>query len=138
MSSRILERLNAVGPGSAGRGRTLSGIAALCVLVLVATAAGAQQGEIAGTITALGTGEPLAGAQVVVVGGAQRALSDERGRFRITGVPAGNVTLEVRRIGYRLERVQTSAGQTSLGVVLSVNPASLEAVVVTGTVGATE
>jgi TonB-linked SusC/RagA family outer membrane protein len=105
---------------------------------MTATTATAQAGEIAGTVTAVGTGEPLAGAQIVVVGGTQRTVSDERGRFRISGLTAQNVTLEVRRIGYRLERVPARAGQTDIGIALNVNPASLEAVVVTGTVGATE
>src|SRR5918992_177867 len=104
----------------------------------VPTAGRAQGGEVAGTVTAVGTGELLPGAQIIVVGGTQRAVSDDRGRFRITGLTGPAVTLEVRRIGYRLERVPARVGQTDLGIGLTVNPASLEAVVVTGTAGATE
>ncbi|MFN2567242.1 MAG: SusC/RagA family TonB-linked outer membrane protein, partial [Gemmatimonadaceae bacterium] len=89
-------------------------------------------------VTATGTGEVLRGAQITVVGGTQRALTDDRGRFRIAGLTGTTATLEVRRIGYRLERVQARVGETNLGIALTVNPASLEAVVVTGTVGATE
>ena len=122
-----------------GRLRGIAPLAAIVAAQLaIAAPAHAQAGEVAGTVTAAGTGEPLAGAQVTVAGGPQRAVTDDRGRFRITGISGPTVTLEVRRIGYRLERVPTRAGETNLGVVLSVNPASLEAVVVTGTAGATE
>ena len=100
-----------------------------------------EAGTVTGTVSAAGTQEPLAGAQLTVVGGTQRATSDERGRFRLTGL-AGSVgtpiTIEVRRIGYRESRVSTRIGETNVGVLLSVNPTSLEAVVVTGTPGATE
>jgi TonB-linked SusC/RagA family outer membrane protein len=118
-------------------------VASLVALALVthltnATPAQAQAGEIAGTVIATGTGEVLPGAQITVVGGTQRAVTDDRGRFRIGGLTGTTATLEVRRIGYRLERVQARVGQTNLGIALTVNPASLEAVVVTGTVGATE
>jgi TonB-linked SusC/RagA family outer membrane protein len=100
-----------------------------------------EAGTIAGTVNAAGTQEPLVGAQIAVVGGTQRAQSDERGHFRLTGL-SGNtgalVTIEVRRIGYREQRVAARLGDVNLAVQLSVNPTSLEAVVVTGTVGATE
>jgi TonB-linked SusC/RagA family outer membrane protein len=112
-------------------------VAAIGSLTVAAPAA-AQNNEVAGTVTAVGSGEPLAGAQVVVVGGTQRAVSDERGRFRITGVTTPSVTLEVRRIGYRLERVTARAGDANVGIALAASPTSLEAVVVTGTVGAAE
>ncbi|MDQ3949387.1 MAG: SusC/RagA family TonB-linked outer membrane protein [Gemmatimonadota bacterium] len=118
-------------------------VAPLAALALVANLASAvpahaQAGEIAGTVTAVGTGELLAGAQITVAGGTQRAVTDDRGRFRLAGLTGTTATLEVRRIGYRLERVVARVGQTDLGVALTVNPMSLEAVVVTGTTGATE
>ena len=92
-------------------------------------------------MSAAGTQEPLAGAQITVVGGMQRATSDDRGRFRLTGLTGAvgaPVTIEVRRIGYRESRVATRVGDTNVGLQLSVNPTSLEAVVVTGTPGATD
>ncbi|MFN2564131.1 MAG: SusC/RagA family TonB-linked outer membrane protein [Gemmatimonadaceae bacterium] len=122
------------------RARSVSRLAALALAASLAYAAPAQAqaGEIAGTVTAVGTGELLAGAQITVEGTTQRAVTDDRGRFRITGLTGTAVTLEVRRIGYRLERVPARVGQTNLGIALMVSPASLEAVVVTGTAGATE
>lgn len=139
MRIRILNSLSTTAARRLAGVRGLVPLAALVAAHLAAAGpAQAQAGEIAGTVTAVGTAEPLAGAQVVVAGGSQRAVTDDRGRFRITGIAGPTVTLEVRRIGYRLERVQARAGETNLGIALTVNPASLEAVVVTGTVGATE
>jgi TonB-linked SusC/RagA family outer membrane protein len=133
MRPRILDRLHKPI-------RLFARVAALCALGSLAAAApaAAQSTEIAGTVTAVGSGEPLAGAQIVVVGGAQRAVSDERGRFRITGLANPSVTLEIRRIGYSLQRLTARAGATDVAVALAPSPMSLEAVVVTGTVGATE
>jgi TonB-dependent SusC/RagA subfamily outer membrane receptor len=106
-----------------------------------AVLAAQEAGTIAGIVNAAGTHEPLVGAQIIVVGGTERATSDERGRFRLTGLTGAvgsPLTIEVRRIGYHESRIPTRIGETNLGVELAANPASLEAVVVTGTPGATE
>src|SRR5512143_2173881 len=98
----------------------------------------ARAQEITGRVVATGSNEPLTRARIGVVGGTQRAVADDDGRFRLTGLTGTTVTLDVRRIGYRSAQVQARVGQTDLTVALSPNPAGLEAVVVTGTVGATE
>jgi TonB-linked SusC/RagA family outer membrane protein len=117
--------------------------AAVALLVAVAlsaatTTARAQDNSISGRVRVAGTSEPVPGAQITVSGGTQRAVSDSQGAFRITGITGSNVTLDVRRIGYRSERVPTRAGQTDLVINLVSTPANLEAVVVTGTPGATQ
>lgn len=43
---------------------------------------------------------PVSGATVLVVETGDTATADEFGRFRITGVPAGNYTIEVRATGF--------------------------------------
>ena len=48
------------------------------------------------------------------------------------------VRLDVRRIGYRTVQVPARVGATNVIVSLTSNPTSLEAVVVTGTVGAAQ
>nr|MBA3671585.1 TonB-dependent receptor plug domain-containing protein [Gemmatimonadaceae bacterium] len=101
-------------------------------------AAYAQEGAVSGSVVAAGSNEPLVGAQITVSGGNQRALSDERGRFRLVGLGAGVVTLEVRRLGYRSAQQPARVGDASVRIVMQVNPTSLETVVVTGTAGATE
>jgi hypothetical protein len=113
---------------------------AVAAFALVASASTihAQAGTIAGHVRAVGTNEPLTGAQITVVNGQQRATSDSSGAFRITGLSGTNVTLDVRRIGYRNERVAAHVGQQDVGINLSVNPAALDAIVVTGQPGAAQ
>lgn len=98
----------------------------------------AQANSVAGHVRAVGTNEPLAGAQILIVGGQQRASSDENGAFRITGLTGNSVTLDVRRIGYRNERMTVRVGQQDVAVNLSTNPAALDAIVVTGQPGAAQ
>jgi TonB-linked SusC/RagA family outer membrane protein len=107
-------------------------------LLIAPHAAWAQQGAIAGTVAAAGTQEPMAGAQVIVTGTTLRTATDESGRFRFASVPGGNVILEVRRIGYKLARVPARVGDENVQIALTLNPTSLEAVVVTGTPGAAQ
>jgi TonB-dependent SusC/RagA subfamily outer membrane receptor len=101
-------------------------------------AARAQDNSISGRVVAAGSNEGLAGAQITVSGGTQRAASDADGRFRITGLTGTDVRLDVRRIGYRTLQVPARVGATNLLISLTSNPTSLEAVVVTGTVGASQ
>jgi len=98
----------------------------------------AQDNAVAGRVRVAGTSEPIPGVQITVTGGAQRATTDAQGAFRLTGLSGTNVTLDVRRIGYRSERISARVGQTDLVVSLVSTPANLDAVVVTGTPGATQ
>ena len=98
----------------------------------------AQAGSVAGHVRAVGSNEPLSGAQITVVGSQQRASSDEPGAFRISGLSGTDVTLDVRRIGYRNERVAARVGQQDVGINLTTNPAALDAIVVTGQPGAAQ
>ena len=49
-------------------------------------------------------GKPLEGAQVYLVGTAIGARADSRGVFRLTGLPAGTQTVEVRLLSYSPKR----------------------------------
>ena len=62
----------------------------------------AKNGEIRGTVYGHGTGDPLANATVRLVETEQGALTDENGEFRFEDLPAGDYTLNVIAIGYRL------------------------------------
>ena len=62
----------------------------------------AKNGEIRGTVYGHETGDPLANATVRLVETEQRALTDENGEFRFEDLPAGDYTLNVIAIGYRL------------------------------------
>jgi TonB-linked SusC/RagA family outer membrane protein len=110
---------------------------ALCCLAAVPAAASAQ-GTVAGTVVASDDQAAVPGAQISVVGTTLRTTTDENGRFRFNNVPGTSVTLEVRRIAYKLARVPARVGDENVRVSLILNPTSLNAVVVTGTPGAAQ
>ncbi|MGH7554383.1 MAG: carboxypeptidase-like regulatory domain-containing protein, partial [Longimicrobiales bacterium] len=66
---------------------------ALLTLVVATVEAAAQTGSIMGTIVDRGTGQPLRGVHVQIVGTNTSALSDPQGRFRLLDAPAGQQTL---------------------------------------------
>src|SRR6185503_10588967 len=95
--------------------RSLRCLAALALATFAVAASGttlhAQDNSVAGRVRAVGSNEPLGGAQISVANGTQRAVSDDEGRFRITGLTGTTVAFDVRRIGYRSERVTARTGQ---------------------------
>ena len=97
--------------------------------------------SVSGTVTDVNTRQPIAGAQITVVGGTAGAMTDAQGRYRIAGVPAGAVTLRARRIGFgSVDRPVTLAdGETAtVDFALGASALALDAVVVTGTAGGTQ
>src|SRR5881628_2577749 len=56
---------------------------------------------IRGRVTARDISQPIASAQVAVVGTRLGAITNNNGDYRISGVPAGTVTVRVTRIGYQ-------------------------------------
>ncbi|MGA9115370.1 MAG: TonB-dependent receptor [Bacteroidota bacterium] len=95
-----------------------------------------ETGSIAGRVL-LTTGEPAAGAAVLVEGTSLGDAADEEGRFLITGIPGGEHMLRVRLVGYRQEEplaVSVSAGRRSEAVITMAQEAvELGEMVVTGT-----
>src|SRR5512133_2611962 len=114
----------------------VAGALSALALTGVARPLSAQDNSVAGRVVVSGTNEPIRAAQVTVANSQLGAVTDEQGRFRITGLSGTAVTLNVRRIGYRTQSVSARVGQTDLVVSLANNPTSLEATVVTGTSGA--
>jgi len=55
-------------------------------------------------------GAPVVDAQVELVPGSRRALSEDDGGFAFTQVAAGSYTLQIRRIGYRPQSVKVEVG----------------------------
>jgi hypothetical protein len=81
------------------------------------------------------TGRPLAGASITVPGTQLGGITDSTGRFRIPNVPAGNVALEAKVLGYADERrILDLRGDTAprLTFRLEQQPLSLDELVVTG------
>src|SRR5262249_37077167 len=113
--------------------------AAIAAIALVSSAQAVfAQGAVSGQVLAAGSGAVIPHATTTAAGGTVRATTDNQGRFRISGLIGTNVTLDVRRIGYRNTTVAARVGQSDLTVTLVSNPTSLDAVVVTGTVGASQ
>lgn len=94
----------------------------------------AQTGSIAGIVLG-SSAQPLASAQVRVTGTTQSAVTDANGRFAIGGLTGSDVSIEVRRIGYALDRRQVRVGEMEIRITLSEQSVALDAVVVTGTAG---
>ena len=75
--------------GLASRTGVLASAFAATLLILgTAGAAAAQDGAVAGQVTSV-TGETLQGVQIFIPGTSFGTLTDEAGRYRMTGVPAG-------------------------------------------------
>jgi TonB-linked SusC/RagA family outer membrane protein len=96
----------------------------------------ALAGTIRGRVIDGQTGQPLATAQVVVVGTSFGALSDASGNYTISNVPAGLYTVQVTRLGHaqtQRENVRVEDGVTvTVDFEMRTSALSLEGVVVTG------
>jgi outer membrane receptor protein involved in Fe transport len=114
-------------------------VAGACVQI--ATALPAQQiptGRIVGRVIDAATGQGIPDAGVQVVGTTKGVQSGVDGRFTLSSVDAGTITLQVRRVGYAPKTVTgllLNGGQTlEQNVTLAVAAARVEAQVVTATV----
>ena len=120
--------------GHASRpGFLASALAATLLILGTAGAAAAQDGAVAGQVTAE-TGETLQGVQVFIPGTSFGTLTDEAGRYRLTGVPAGEHTLRASIIGYSgSDQLATvTAGEVAtVDFVLPVSAVALDEVVAT-------
>ncbi|MEE9464082.1 MAG: TonB-dependent receptor, partial [Candidatus Neomarinimicrobiota bacterium] len=58
-------------------------------------------GKIAGVVSDVETGQPLAGANVIIEGTTMGAAADELGRYFILNIPVGPYTLRAEMIGYK-------------------------------------
>jgi hypothetical protein len=90
-----------------------AGVWTVCAVLAVGFVAprdaGAQRrgsGSIAGRIVDQVTREPVGGAHVLLVGTRVAALTDSTGRFGMQSLPNGEVTFQVRALGYRMGRWQ--------------------------------
>jgi hypothetical protein len=120
------------------RGALLLVLALVCPILLVAQS---PIGTISGRVTDASVGRGLPDVQVTVSGTRIGALTGPNGEYMLTGVPAGQRTITVRRIGYQpvSQTVQVIPGATSTAdVALGVSAINLSEVVVTGTGTATE
>ncbi len=119
--------------------RTLRTLLPLLGLLLVPGLALAQTGTLSGTITDAESGDPLPGANVLIVETASGAAADIDGNYTITGIPTGSYTVRVTFIGFKSseQAYSLSSGSNTLDVALAPDYTGLEEVVVTGIASST-
>jgi TonB family protein len=89
---------------------------------------------VVGKVTAE-TGMALMGADVAVDGTQLRATTDDRGEFRLPGVPAGMIELRARRLGFRPDALRINvppSGTETVSITLAVAAQDLQPVLVRG------
>lgn len=104
-------------------------VSLLMAFVISGAIAFAQNKTVTGTVVD-NYGEPVLGANVIVAGTTNGAVTDFDGNFSITDVPA-NATLKVSFIGYVSQDVALN-GQSKVKVVLMEDSQQLDDVVVVG------
>jgi TonB-linked SusC/RagA family outer membrane protein len=106
----------------------------LGVALLPAGAVAQERGSITGLLTDQSSGQPLVNVQVAVVGARLGALSNQQGRFLITGVEAGTYTIEATLLGYKQVRreVTVGAGPAVVNIEMEVDILRLDELVVVG------
>lgn len=113
-------------------GRRLALVAALLLPGTVPLAAQGT-GAVSGLVVDAKNLRGLDGAQVLVQGTAIGSLTDASGGFRLTGLSGTQVTLQVRRIGFKPATQLVTVGRGDLRIVLTEQLTSLSEVVITGT-----
>jgi TonB-linked SusC/RagA family outer membrane protein len=109
----------------------------LAMWSLSSTIATAQTtGAITGRVTDATTGQPVAAAQVRIVGSSLGAQTNTDGVYTLRGVTPGAATVRVLTVGYaeRTQPVTVAAGQTAtLNFALQATATALDPIVVTAT-----
>lgn len=117
--------------------RFVIGVTAL-VLALTAPSLAHAQGTVSGRVLQGATLQPLAGVQVVVVGGTIGAITNSDGRYTLASVPAGTVNVEARVLGFTTQTKSvavTADGTVTLDFMMEQQALALDELVVTGTAG---
>src|SRR6185312_8299591 len=91
--------------------------------------------SVTGRVVDSATAQPVSGARVSIVGTVTGTLTDRDGRYLLSGLPAGQHTLRVQRIGLALAEATVTladGGTVTQDFVLSTAATLLSEVVVTG------
>jgi TonB-linked SusC/RagA family outer membrane protein len=122
----------------AGTSRVITTLFALAVMLGGPSTIGAQAatGTVSGRVTDQGTGLPISGVRVLIVGTTVGTQSADDGRYTVRGIAPGAATLEFTRIGYEPKRtpITVAAGQAAvINMAMGQAAYSLSAVVTTVT-----
>ncbi|HMA23754.1 MAG TPA: carboxypeptidase-like regulatory domain-containing protein, partial [Gemmatimonadaceae bacterium] len=110
--------------------------AGAALTLLTAVGRLSAQGTITGKVTSQSGGQPLPEARVIVIGGTQSVTTSEDGKFTLRNVAAGNVQIQVLRVGFQSQKKTVSVANAMTTVAdfaLTVAIAQLEEVVTTAT-----
>src|SRR2546423_5232901 len=102
----------------------------LLALCLCSTKAAAQR-RITGRVVEEGGTTPLPSVTVIIPGTTTAAVTNDNGTFALL-VPAGDVQLSARRIGYKRKTFTVRFNQSDVQVGLERDPFRLETQIVTG------
>ena len=86
------------------------------LFLLSANLLAGSTGKITGKVTDAGTGDPIIGANVLVVGSMIGSTTDFDGKFTIVGAPIGSVNVRASLVGYQeliINDVKVNADQTT-------------------------
>ena len=75
------------------------------LFVIISAAVFAQTGKISGKVSDKSTGETLIGVTVKIAGTTKGAATDVEGRYVISGVEPGKITLEISYVGYTTKNI---------------------------------
>jgi TonB-linked SusC/RagA family outer membrane protein len=106
-------------------------IPAALFLCLCLSSAAAAQRRVTGRVVEEGGGAPLSSVSITLPGTNVGVITGDNGTFTLM-VPAGDVQLSARRIGYRRRTIPVGAAQNDVQVALERDPYRLEAQIVTG------
>ncbi|HEV3052390.1 MAG TPA: carboxypeptidase-like regulatory domain-containing protein, partial [Longimicrobium sp.] len=114
--------------------RLRSLLAVALALALAPAGAFAQGGTIRGRVTEQGSGQPLQGVQVSVVGTNQTVVTNQQGAYALNNVAAGQRTVRAIRIGFAAQSrtVTVGAQPAEANFTLSPDVLGLDEVVVIG------
>jgi outer membrane receptor protein involved in Fe transport len=116
-------------------GRLAKGLVAVFVLSIASTGLAAQEtaGKIQGTVLDP-NGQPVAGAQVFIVGSSLATQTDASGFYFLNNVPSGSYSVRAQFIGLQpaeVQNVRVSGGQTSTVAFDLAGAVALQAISVT-------
>jgi TonB-linked SusC/RagA family outer membrane protein len=108
----------------------------LAAVALPVEASSQTAGVITGRVTDAASGQPIVGAQVIVVGSQRGAQANEDGTYRLPNVPPGTLRIQALRIGYAAQTRTVTVGEgatVTADFALSVTATQLDVVTTTAT-----